>query len=143
MNTDETLYVRIKRVCVANPGRIAIEYGKTKITYAAFLSRIEETAAAWQKLGIQKGDKVILLMGHNPMNIVSVYALDKLGAAAALSVPNLATEQFEQFANSVGAKHCVMSCNQYLNYSQSRFSEESGPGNRSAFESGPHNYLQK
>ena len=115
-NSDETLYVRIKRVCVANPGRIALEYGNTKITYAAFLSKIEETATAWQKLGIQKGDKVILLMGHNPMNVVSVYALDKLGAAAALSVPNLATEQFELFANSVGARHCVMSCNQYLNY---------------------------
>ena len=115
-DSDETLYVRIKRVCVANPGRIAIEFGALKMTYASLLSRIEETAAAWQKLGIEKGDKVLLLMGHNPMNVISVYALDKLGAAAALSVPDLATEQFEQFANSVGARHCVMSCNQYLNY---------------------------
>ena len=71
---------------------------------------------AWKNLGVKEGDRVILLMGHNPMNVISVYALDKIGASAALCVPNLSTEHFEMFANSVGAKYCVMSCNQYLNY---------------------------
>ena len=114
---NDTLYMRIRRVSSKYPSRIALEYGYRKFTYTALLDRIDEVALAWKKLGVEKGDKVILLMGHNPMNIISVYALDKIGAAAALGVPNLATEHFEQFANSVGAKYCVMSCNQYLNYS--------------------------
>lgn len=109
--------MRIRKVGTKYPSRIALEYGYRKFTYASFLDRIDEVAVAWKKLGVEKGDKVILLMGHNPMNLISVYALDKIGAAAALSVPNLATEHFESFANSVGAKYCVMSCNQYLNYS--------------------------
>lgn len=114
---NDTLYMRIRRVSSKYPSRIALEYGYRKFTYTALLDRIDEVALAWRKLGVEKGDKVILLMGHNPMNIISVYALDKIGAAAALGVPNLATEHFEEFANSVGAKYCVMSCNQYLNYS--------------------------
>ena len=114
---NDTLYMRIRRVSSKYPSRIALEYGYRKFTYTALLDRIDEVALAWRKLGVEKGDKVILLMGHNPMNIISVYALDKIGAAAALGVPNLATEQFVEFANSVGAKYCVMSCNQYLNYS--------------------------
>ena len=115
-DTNDTLYMRIRRVSSKFPSRIALEYGCRKFTYAEFLAKIDEVALAWKKLGVESGDKVILLMGHNPMNLVSIYSLDKIGAAAALAVPNLPTEHFETFANSTGAKYCVMSCNQYINY---------------------------
>ena len=116
-DSDETLYMRIKRVCLANPARTALEYGTTKITFASFLEKINEAASAWLKLGVEKGDVVMIAMGNNPINIISVYALDKIGASAALAVPNLATEYFAGYAQCVNAKFCVMSCNQYLNYS--------------------------
>ena len=104
-DTNDTLYMRIRKVGTRYPSRIALEYGYRKFTYASFLDRIDEVAVAWKKLGVEKGDRVLLLMGHNPMNLISVYALDKIGAAAALGVPNLATEYFELFANAVGAKY--------------------------------------
>ena len=115
--TDETLYMRIKRSCTRYPDRTAIEYGATKITYSSLLEKIDEAASAWKNLGIGKGDVVMFAMGNNTLNIISVYALDKIGASAALCVPNLSTEYFAGYANCVGAKYCVMSCNQYLNYS--------------------------
>ena len=113
----ETLYMRIRKVCVENPDRVAIEYGVTKITYSAFLDKIDEAAFAYKNLGVEKGDVVMFAMGTNTMNVISVYALDKIGASAALAVPNLATEYFAGYANCVGAKYCFMSCNQFLNYS--------------------------
>ncbi len=116
-DSDETLYMRIRRVCEANPARIALEYFNNKITYAAFLEKINEAALLWKRLGIGKGDVVMFAMGHSPITVISVYALDKIGASAALAIPNLATEYFEAYANVTGAKCCVMSCNQYLNYS--------------------------
>ena len=116
-DTNDTLYMRIRRISSKYPTRTALEYGYKKFTYESLLDKIDEVSSAWRNLGVGKGDKVILLMGHNPMNIISVYALDKIGASAALAVPNLPTEHFESFANSVDAKYCVMSCNQYLNYS--------------------------
>ena len=100
-DSDETLYMRIKRVCLANPARIALEYGTTKITYASLLEKINSAALTWKKLGVEKGDVVMIAMGNNPINIISVYALDKLGASAALAVPNLATEYFAGYANCV------------------------------------------
>ena len=115
--TDETLYMRIKRSCTRYPDRTAIEYGATKITYSSLLEKIDEAASAWKNLGVGKGDVVMFAMGNNTLNIISVYALDKIGASAALCVPNLSTEYFAGYANCVGAKYCVMSCNQYLNYS--------------------------
>ena len=116
LDSDDTLYMRIIKVCDAYPTRNAMEYGNGKMTYASFREKIDEAALAWQRLGVKKGDVVMLVMGHNPINVISVYALDKIGAVSALAVPNLATEYFEGYANSVGAKYCVMSCNQYLNY---------------------------
>ena len=109
--------MRIKRSCTRYPDRTAIEYGATKITYSSLLEKIDEAASAWKNLGVGKGDVVMFAMGNNTLNIISVYALDKIGASAALCVPNLSTEYFAGYANCVGAKYCVMSCNQYLNYS--------------------------
>lgn len=117
-DTDETLYMRIKRSCTRYPDRVAVEYGATKVLYSTLLEKIDEAASAWKNLGVKKGDVVMLAMGNNTLNIISVYALDKIGASAALCVPNLSTEYFAGYANCVGAKYCVMSCNQYLNYSQ-------------------------
>ncbi len=116
--SDDTLYMRIIKVCDAYPTRIALEYGNGKMTYAALREKIDEYALGWQRLGVKKGDVVMLAMGNHPINVISVYALDKIGASTALAVPNLATEYFEGYANIVNAKFCVMSCNQYLNYSQ-------------------------
>lgn len=117
LNSVETLYMRIRKVCIENPDRIALEYGTTKITYSEFLDKINQAALAWKRLGVKKGDVVMIAMGTNTLNVICVYALDKIGASAALAVPNLSTEYFVGYANSVGAKYCLMSCNQYLNYS--------------------------
>ena len=117
LSTDETLYMRIKRVCTKYNDRMALEYGPRKFTYSALLDKINEVASEWRRLGVKKGDVVMFAMGNNPLNVISVYALDKIGASAALAVPNLATEYFAGYANCVNAKYCVMSCNQYANYS--------------------------
>ena len=110
--------MRIKRSCTRYPDRVALEYGATKILYSSLLEKIDEAASAWKNLGVQKGDVVMIAMGNNTLNIISVYALDKIGASAALCVPNLSTEYFAGYAIVVGAKYCLMSCNQYLNYAQ-------------------------
>ena len=110
--------MRIKRSCTRYPDRVALEYGATKMLYSSLLEKIDEAASAWKNLGVQKGDVVMIAMGNNTLNIISVYALDKIGASAALCVPNLSTEYFAGYANVVGAKYCLMSCNQYLNYAQ-------------------------
>ena len=116
-DTDETLYMRIKRSCTRFSERTALEYGATKLSYAMLLDKIDEAASAFLRLGVAKGDVVMVAMGNNPLNVISVYALDKIGASAALAVPNLATEYFAGFANCTHAKYCLMSCNQFLNYS--------------------------
>ena len=44
-DTDETLYMRIKRSCTRYPDRVALEYGATKILYSSLLEKIDEAQA--------------------------------------------------------------------------------------------------
>ena len=41
-DTDETLYMRIKRSCTRFSERTALEYGATKLSYAMLLDKIDE-----------------------------------------------------------------------------------------------------
>ena len=63
--------MHIRRVSSKYAARTALEYGYRKFTYAEFMDKIDEVALAWESLGVEKGDKVIMLMGHNPMNIIN------------------------------------------------------------------------
>ena len=65
-------------------------------------------------------------MGECPDIILSVYALDSLGAASVLMIPNSSSEHFEEIANDSGAKYCLMSFNQYENYAESISDTEIG-----------------
>ena len=58
-DTDETLYMRIKRSCTRFPERTALEYGATKLSYAMLLDKIDEAASAFLRLGVAKGDVVM------------------------------------------------------------------------------------
>ena len=45
-DSDETLYMRMKKVCAKYPTRIALQYGSKKLTFAALIDKIDEVAKA-------------------------------------------------------------------------------------------------
>ena len=119
LSSSFTLYERLIRVCDIYQSRTAIEYMGSKMSYAALAKNITRTALMWKNLGVIAGDKVLLCMGECPDMIFSIFALDALGAAAVLMIPNSSSEHFEKIANDTGAKYCLMSFNQYENYARS------------------------
>ena len=118
LTSNFTLYSRLMRVCGIYQNRTALEYMGTKMSYAALARTVNRTAVMWKSLGVNPGDRVLLCMGECPDMIFSIYALDCLGAAAVLMIPNSSTEHFGQIAKSAGAKYCLMSFNQYENYAK-------------------------
>ena len=119
LKSDFTLYSRLMRVCGIYQNRTACEYMGSKVSYATLAKTVNRTAVMWRKLGVSTGDRVLLCMGECPDMILSVYALDSLGAASVLMIPNSSSEHFEEIANDSGAKFCLMSFNQYENYAES------------------------
>ncbi len=51
-----------------------------RLSYAELDSRVDRTAAAWQTLGVGKGDRVAFLVENSVTFLVAWLALAKLGA---------------------------------------------------------------
>ena len=58
----------------------AIYYYGARITIKKLIERIDECADAFAALGVKKGDVVSLLSASTPESIISLYALNKMGA---------------------------------------------------------------
>lgn len=84
---NENLYNYLKRHMINYKNKTAIEYYGTKISYADFLSKIDLCAKAFKSQGIRKGDVITILSANIPEALISIYALNKIGAVANIIHP--------------------------------------------------------
>lgn len=119
LKSSFALYGRLMRVCGIYQDRTALEYMGSKMSYSQLAKAVSRVAIMWKNLGVTPGDKVVLCMGECPDLILSIYALDGLGACSVLMIPNSSTEHFEQIVSNTGAQFALMSFNQYDNYAES------------------------
>jgi fatty-acyl-CoA synthase len=64
------------------PQREALVAQGVRITYADLARRVADTAVGLRRLGVQRGDKVAILMGNRPEWVISAFAITTLGAVA-------------------------------------------------------------
>lgn len=86
----------------------ALNYFNRKITYEEMICEIEKTAASFEKLGIKPGEIVTFCTPTLPETIYAIYALNKIGAIAALIDPTTNVERIENFIKLFDSKHLVM-----------------------------------
>ena len=67
---------------------IALVYFNRKISYKSLIASIDQTAAAFTKLGVKRGDIVTIQALTVPQVVYTIYALSKLGAVANLIYAN-------------------------------------------------------
>ena len=76
----KTMYERIKDTALRKPDAPAFLYMGNTITYREFLTLIDNAAKGFSQLGIKYNDVVAMSLLATPYGIVSMYALDKIGA---------------------------------------------------------------
>ena len=76
----KTMYQRIKDTAMRKPDSPALLYMGNTITYREFLTLIDTAANGFSAIGIKYNDVVAMSMLGTPYGIVSMYALDKIGA---------------------------------------------------------------
>jgi long-chain acyl-CoA synthetase len=74
------LLVHLRRNAQYLPDKLAISDGSTKFTWAEFEQRTRSLTASLAQLGIQKGDRVGVLMSNNYRYMETYYALPRIGA---------------------------------------------------------------
>jgi len=70
-----------------DPDKVALIAGDRRLTYAELDRRAERTAAGFHRLGIRRGDRVVVQLPNTPSFIVVFLALVRLGAAPVLALP--------------------------------------------------------
>lgn len=85
-----------------------IFYG-TPLTYADFKDQTERLAGYLQReCGVQKGDRVLLVLQNSPQFIVGYYAILRANAIVVPVNPMSVTNELEHYINDAGAKTAIV-----------------------------------
>ena len=87
-----------------NLDKIALSYFNIKYTYDELLKNIDETMKALIYMGVNSGEKVIMISANTPENTFLFYALNKIGAVPMIVDPRLNKEEINSCINDISAK---------------------------------------
>ncbi len=105
---DVSMYEMVKRTALKYPSNIAYNFYGNKITYKTFLKQIDVSACAFIRMGVKKGDYVSIIMPNTPEAIISIYALNKLGAICNMIHPLNSEEEMKYAINLTKSKYVIV-----------------------------------
>ncbi len=73
---------------------LAIERGSFRMHFNRFFKEIDRVAAGLYKMGVRKGDVVMLALPNIPQSIVATYACSRIGAIASMIHPKISADDF-------------------------------------------------
>ena len=103
-----TMYDQVKKSTAEFPNNVAIKYMGRKIKYHKLLKQIDRCAKGFNSLGIKKGDIVTILLPNVPEALISLYALNKIGAIANMTHPLSAEEEIKETLISTKSKYLII-----------------------------------
>ena len=103
-----TMYDQVKKSKDLYPKNVAISYMGRKINYTNLMKKIDRCAKGFYDLGIRKGDIVTILLPNIPEALISLYALNKMGAIANMTHPLSAEEEIKETLISTQSKYLII-----------------------------------
>lgn len=113
---DYSMFGMLRVTAENQPDSLAYEYFGTKCTYRSLIDKIEGISGAYHSMGVRKGDIVTIIMPNTPEAVISIYALNRIGAVANILHPLSAQEEIKNHINRVKSKVvlCVDICTEKL-----------------------------
>lgn len=84
---EKTIYGSLKATSQTVLDKPALHYYGAEITYREFLAKIDRYADAYTSMGVQTGDVVSFISVALPETVISLYALNKIGAISSFIDP--------------------------------------------------------
>ncbi len=104
---DATMYELIAATATQHPQRTAVVYLGRKIGYQELLTDIDRTADALAAQGIRPGDSVLLCLPNVPNAVILFYALNRIGARAAMTHPLSSPTELRHYLEQTGSRWAV------------------------------------
>lgn len=102
------IYSYLKEVNKDRLDTTALHYYGKNITYGELIAKIDECANAYTAIGVKAGDTVSLLSASTPESIMTVYALNKIGAVVNAIDPRMNVEFIEKMIKDSGSEVLVV-----------------------------------
>lgn len=93
--------------------RIAILYGEERLTYRRIAESVNRVAASLRRYGVEKGDRVLILLPDSPDFVAVFWGSIKMGAVA-VPVNTLLTEEECEFVLHDSGARCLVVHNSLL-----------------------------
>jgi long-chain acyl-CoA synthetase len=94
----------VREAALTHPDKTAIVFQGRPITFGELDELVDLTAAALSRYGVERGDRVALLVGNVPEFVSSLYAILRLGAVACPLNIMLTPEELGYILADAGAK---------------------------------------
>ena len=105
---DISMYDQVKKSSFLYPNNIAYEYMGYKCNYKNFIKVINEYAKVFRNAGISHGDIVTIMLPNVPNVLISLYALNKIGAIANMVHPLSSEDEIFFSVESTNSKILIM-----------------------------------
>lgn len=102
-----TLFEVLVHTAQRTPDKTALIFRDTSISYAQLLQAVSAVAKGFQSLGIERGDRVAILMPNTPQFVMAYYACQAIGAIAVPANPLLKPDELRYIYNDAGVKAAI------------------------------------
>jgi fatty-acyl-CoA synthase len=106
-NTALTPLSFLERSAHVWPGKVAVSYGRRRLTYAEFAAEAARVAGALRASGVGPGDRVAYLMPNLPEMLVAHFAVPLAGGVLVAINTRLTAEEVSYILRHSGAKVLV------------------------------------
>ena len=89
------------------PGRDAINYEGKRLTYRQLEAQVNRFANSLRTLGLQPGDRVMLLLPNLPQLVIGLYGALKAGGVAVFTLPTTDPDELIRQVKDCGARFLV------------------------------------
>jgi len=120
----ELTFTQFERMADKYPDRPAIIYLGEKFTYARLRNLINRFATALNRLGVRKGDKVVLYITNSAQWVIAFFGIQKIGAVVVPVAPIYTSFEIEYMINDSGAE-TIICLDTNFGYVQDIFSKTS------------------
>ena len=102
-----SMVLLLKETADKYPDYYALNFQNKKITFAQMIEQIELVAQSLIASGVKKGDFVSVVAPNTPQALISVYAINRMGAVANMIHPLLSANEIKKFVEHVDSKAVI------------------------------------
>ncbi len=103
----ELIFTQFEKMCEKYPERAAVIYLGEKFTYARLRDLINRFATALNRLGVRKGDKVLLYLSNSIQWVIAFFGIQKVGAVVVPVAPIYTSYEIEYMIKDSGAETII------------------------------------